>query len=316
MSLLSAASSNAQEVDYLLLALLLVSAAVLALVFGLMLLFVVKYRQDSPIDRGSLRKKTWRIETAWTAATLVAFFGLFIWGADLYVRQEQPPGGALKIYVVAKQWMWKAEHEGGQREINAVHLPIGRPIQLVMTSEDVIHSFFVPAFRLKHDVLPQRYETVWFTAQIPGTFHLFCTQFCGTDHAVMGGSIVAMREPDYEAWLAQNGPAETLADAGRTLFMRNGCSGCHGGQGVGGQQAGSTVRAPPLIGLYGSPVALADGSVVTADDRYIRDQMLMPQTERVKGYDPVMPNFSGVIGEEDVLSIVAYIKSLAPEKQL
>jgi cytochrome c oxidase subunit 2 len=292
----------------------LISGVVLALVFGLMLLYMFKYRAGSDIDRGALAEKTWRLETAWTVATLVAFFGLFVWGANLYVRLFQPPADALKIYIVAKQWMWKAEHAGGQREINAVHFPVGRAIQLVMTSEDVIHDFSVPAFRIKYDVLPGRYETLWFHADRPGSYHLFCTQFCGTDHAHMTGDIVAMPPPEYQKWLERNGTGETLAAAGKTLFMRYGCSGCHGGNGVGGDQARSTVRAPPLAGLYGSPVTLADGKVVTADDRYIRDCILLPDTQRVAGYPPVMPSFSGLIGEEDLLDIVAYIKSLAPEK--
>ncbi len=308
------ASTSAPEIDYLILALVLISCAVLALVFGLMLLYLFKYRAGSDIDRGALAEKTWRLETAWTVATLLAFFGLFLWGANLYVRLFQPPADALKIYIVAKQWMWKAEHAGGQREINAVHFPVDRPIQLVMTSEDVIHDFSVPAFRIKYDVLPGRYETLWFRSDKPGTFHLFCTQFCGTDHAHMVGDIVAMPQAEYQKWLEQNGAGETLAMAGKTLFMRYGCSGCHGGNGVGGNQSGSTVRAPPLDGLYGSPVTLSDGRVVTADDRYIRDCILMPDTQRVASYPPVMPSFTGQISEEDLLDIISYIKSLAPEK--
>lgn len=310
---LPAASVNAAEVDYLLLALLLLSGAVLALVFGLMFLYVIKYRAGSGIDRGAVAQKTWRIETAWTIATLVIFFGLFIWGADLYVRLFQPPANALKIYVIGKQWMWKVEHSGGQREIDAVHLPVGRPIELVMTSEDVIHDFSVPAFRIKHDVLPDRYETLWFTANRTGTYHLFCTQLCGTGHANMVGEIVAMSAPDYQKWLEQNGTADNLATAGKTLFMRYGCSGCHGGNGAGGAQAGSTARAPPLRGLYGSPVPLSDGTVVTAGDRYIRDSILMPEKQVVASYAPIMPSFSGQISEEDLVKLIAYIKSLASE---
>ena len=311
---LSAASDNAPEVDHLLLALLLISCAVLALVFGLMLLYVIKYRASSDLDRGTIAKKTWRIETAWTAVTLVIFFGLFVWGADLYVRMFEPPAGALKIYVVAKQWMWKVEHSGGQREIDAVHLPIGRPVELVMTSEDVIHDFSVPAFRLKHDVLPGRYETLWFTADRPGTYHLFCTQLCGAGHSSMVGEIVAMPAPEYQKWLEQNGASETLAAAGKTLFMRYGCSGCHGGDGADGNQAASTVRAPPLAGLYGSPVPLSDGTVVVADDLYIRDSILTPDKQVVASYVPLMPSFAGQIGEEDLLKLIAYIKSMAPER--
>jgi cytochrome c oxidase subunit 2 len=308
---LPAASSFAPEVDALIAALVGISLAVLALVFGLIWLYVIRYRASNDIDRGAVGQKSWRMETAWTTATLLAFFGLFLWGADLYVRLFQPPNDALKIYVIAKQWMWKAEHVGGQREINQVHLPAGRPIELVMTSEDVIHDFSVPAFRVKHDVLPDRYEMLWFRADQPGTYHLFCTQFCGTDHAHMVGDIVVMTGPDYQDWLQANGASETLADAGRTLFMRYGCSGCHGGTGAGGNQSVSTVRAPPLLGLYGSPVPLSDGTVVTADDRYIRDSILMPEKQVVASYAPVMPSFAGQISEEDLVKLVAYINSLA-----
>jgi len=307
------ASSSAPEVDHLIIALVLISCAVLALVFGLILLYLFKYRAGSGIDRGALAEKTWRLETAWTVATLIAFFGLFIWGADLYVRLFQPPADAMKIYVIAKQWMWKVEHPGGQREIDAVHVPAGRPIQLIMTSEDVIHDFSVPAFRIKYDVLPGRYETLWFSADRPGTYHLFCTQLCGVGHAAMVGEIVVMAAPSYQKWLEQNDAGETLAAAGKTLFMRYGCSGCHGGNGVGGNESASTVRAPALAGLYGSPVSVADGRVVTADDRYIRDCILLPDTQRVASYSPVMPSFAGQIGEADLIAIIAYIKSLTPE---
>jgi cytochrome c oxidase subunit 2 len=270
-----------------------------------MLKYVIVYRASNTADRGAPEQKTWRFEIAWTAATLVVFFLLFLWGADLYRELFQPPASALKIYVVAKQWMWKAEHNGGQREINALHVPIGRPIELVMTSEDVIHDFSLPAFRIKHDVLPGRYEMLWFRAEEAGTYRLYCTQFCGTDHARMTGEVVAMPAADYQAWLARNGTSNTLVAAGQALFIRYGCGGCHDGRG--------TVRAPALTGLYGSPVPLSDGSIVIADDRYLRDSVLQPSRQIVAGYQPVMPSFSGQIGEEDLVRLLAYLKSLAAE---
>jgi len=310
---LPAASSNAAEVDRLLWALMGISAAVLVLVFALMFRYIVKYRAGNPLDRGEVGRKTWRLETAWTIATLLAFFGLFVWGADLYVRLFQPPPGALKIYVVGKQWMWKVEHSGGQREIDALHVPAGRPIELEMTSEDVIHDFSVPAFRLKHDVLPDRYETLWFTPTQPGTYPLYCTQFCGLAHSNMVGEVTVLTPPDFEAWLARNGGSGTLAAKGRIIYMRYGCSGCHENQRtVAG--APSAVRAPPLEGLYGSRVPLADGSIVTADDRYLHDAIVLPERQIVAGYEPIMPSFSGQIGEDDLLMLMAYIKSLAPER--
>jgi cytochrome c oxidase subunit II len=184
-----------------------------------------------------------------------------------------------------------------------------------MTSEDVIHGFSVPAFRIKHDVLPGRYETLWFEATEPGTYRLFCTQLCGTGHSQMVGDIVAMSGPDYQKWLEATGASGTMASEGKTLFMRYGCSGCHGGTGTGGSQSVSTVPAPALAGLYGSPVTLDDGQVVIADEAYIRDCILIPEKRRVASYPPIMPSFSGIINEENVLKLVAYIKSLAPEKQ-
>ena len=308
---LTAATASASEVDHLIFTLILISCAVLALVFGLMFRYMFKYRAGSDVDRSGTNDKTWRVEVAWTSATLVAFLGLFIWGADLYVRLFQPPPDALKIYVIGKQWMWKVEHIGGQREIDAVHVPAGIPVQLVMTSEDVIHDFSVPAFRIKHDVLPGRYETLWFRADVAGTYPMFCTQFCGIDHARMLGEVVVLPQPDYQKWLERSDVGETLADGGKTLFMRYGCSGCHGGDGVGGSESSSTVRAPKLTSLYGSPVTLTDGRIVTADERYLRDCILIPDRERVAGYAPVMPSFAGEISEEDLLKIIAYLQSLA-----
>jgi cytochrome c oxidase subunit 2 len=302
-----AASSSGVEIDHLFWALLAISAAVLALVFGLMGVYVVRYRAGSPVDRGALGKKSWRFEIAWTGATLLVFLGLFVWGADLYVRLYEPPGGALKLNVVGKQWMWKIEHPAGQREINALHIPVGTPVELVMTSEDVIHDFAIPAFRIKHDVLPGRYETLWFQATRTGDFHLFCTQFCGTDHAAMIGEVDVLTQPDYQRWLDAEAPGGTLAAAGAELFRRYGCSGCHAGSG--------TVKAPALDGLYGSPVPLEDGRLVTADDRYLHDAIIQPDGERVAGFPPVMPSYAGQIGEEDLFDLIAYLKSRAPAKE-
>jgi cytochrome c oxidase subunit 2 len=300
------AASTGAQTDLLLLGLLGVSIAVLALVFGLMLLYAVRYRHNSPVDRGALAEKSFRFEISWTIATLVIFFGLFIWGSKIYVKLYQPPANALKIYVVAKQWMWKIEHAGGQREINALHVPIDTPVELVMTSEDVIHDFFVPAFRVKRDVLPNQYETMWFRADHIGTYHLFCSQFCGTAHSSMIGDVVVMSAQDYAGWLTTNGAGDTLAAQGKGLFVRYGCAGCHLG--------GGTVHAPSLAGLYGSPVPLSDGSTVIADDRYIRDSIMQPKSQVVASYQPIMPSFANVIGEDDLVRLVAYIHSLAAEK--
>lgn len=310
MNLLPAASAGARETDWLILSLLGISMLVLVMVLGLMLLYVIRYRHGSKLDRGSLARKTWRVETGWTAVTLVAFFGLFVWGANLYVRITQPRENPLTINVIGKQWMWKIEYPGGQREINSLHLPVDRNVQLLLTSEDVIHDFGLPEFRLKRDVLPGRYEALWLRADRPGRYHLFCDQFCGTDHASMVGRVEVMTAPDYQAWLQRSGTSEGLVAEGHALFIRNGCGGCHQAGLSGG---GGTVRAPSLDGLYMSPVPLADGTTVIADDRYLHDSIVYPREQVVASYAPVMPSFNKVIGEEDLVRIIAYIKSLASE---
>ena len=300
-------TGNAISTDWLLLGLLLVSAAVLALVFGLMLYYLVRYRYNSPVNRGDVRERSFWFEMSWTIATLVVFFGLFIWGSFIYIDDFQPPSDALKIYVVAKQWMWKVEHAGGQREIDALHVPVNKSIELIMTSQDVIHDFFVPAFRIKRDILPGQYETLWFRAREAGTYQLFCAQFCGTSHAAMIGDVYVLSDPDYSDWLAHNATSDTLVAQGHALFIRDGCDGCHGGQG--------TVRAPSLIGLFGSPVPLSDGTTIIADDAYIRNSILQPGKQIVASFAPVMPSFAGVISEDDVLKLVAYVESLATQPQ-
>lgn len=309
---LTQASANAGESDALIGGLMLISMVVLVLVFGLIWVYTIRYRAGSPIDRGKLTQKSWRFEVTWTSATLLCFFGLFIWGADLYTRLEIPPGRTMKIYVTGKQWMWKVEHAGGQKEINALHVPNDRAVQLVMTSEDVIHDFAIPAFRIKHDVLPGRYESLWFHATEPGTYHLFCTQFCGTDHAAMIGEVVVMNGAAYEEWLDRNGSTQTITESGRALFAQNGCGGCHQAGHVGG---GSAARAPSLDGLFGSTVALAGGGTAFADDSYIHDAITAPESQPLAGYAPVMPSYAGRISEEDLVRLVAYIKSLDAEDQ-
>jgi len=301
------ATADSGEVDVLFWALIGLTVAVLALVFGMLLRFSIRFHHASGVIRTHPMQTSWRVETAWTAATLIGFLGLFVWGADLYVREFEARPGAMTVTIVAKQWMWKAEHPEGQREINALHLPVDRPVQLRMTSEDVIHDFGLPEFRIKHDVLPGRYETMSFTPTKTGTFMLYCNQFCGVDHASMVGQVVVMSQPHYERWLAMTGATESLVAQGSRLFVQYGCSGCHRGGGRGGD---GTVRAPPLDGVYGSPVPLADGTTVIADDRYIHDSIVMPKKDIVASYEPLMPSFAGVIGEEDLVKLVEYIKSL------
>jgi len=302
-----AASTGAIETDYLLAAMVTISALILLLVFGLLFVFSWRYRASNPLHRGHLPEKSWRIEMGWTIATVFAFFALDVWAADLYLRDIKAPQDALKIYVTAKQWMWKAEQPTGQKEIDAVHVPLGRDIELILTSEDVIHDFSVPAFRLKQDVIPGRYMSTWFHPTKIGNYRLYCDQFCGTDHSLMTGEVVVMSKADYQNWLGRNGEENGYVAEGHRLFIQYGCSGCHQSTEGGG---GGTVRAPPLIGVYGSPVPLSDGTTVVADDKYIRDSILQPDRQVVASYPPVMPSFDGRMSEGDLVRIIAYVKSM------
>jgi cytochrome c oxidase subunit 2 len=297
------AAVTASRIDTLVIAELAIVALILCFVFGLMIVFGLRYRRGSSADRTHLVRKTWHWEIGWTAGSLAGFLALFVWGANLYVWLYQPPRGDLEIYVVGKQWMWKLQHPGGQREINELHVPVNKTVRLLLASQDVIHSFFVPAFRVKHDVVPGQYQTFWFKATETGRFKLQCTQYCGTQHAHMVGDIVVMSDADYTRWLGTQGVHESLAQQGEALFRRYGCSGCHG--------ANSTVHAPSLVGVYGSIVHLQDGSAVIADERYIRDSILLPRSQIVAGFPPVMPSFAGQIGEDDLMKLVAYIQSLS-----
>jgi cytochrome c oxidase subunit 2 len=296
------ASAYAGQLDFLFIGLLVIAGLTVGLLLFLLILFAVRYRETSRAERFPQSEKSWHWEVGWTAASFLIFVGLAIWGATLYLRLYQTPSDALQIFVVGKQWMWKAQHPGGQREINALHVPVGRDIRLVMASQDVIHSFFIPALRLKQDVVPGRYETLWFRADKVGRYRLFCAEFCGTDHAHMRGWLTVMEPSAYAAWLRNEGGGGALAQQGAALFRNYGCSGCH--------EPGGTVRAPPLEGLYGNPVPLSDGRVVRADEAYVRDSILLPKKDVAAGYEPVMPSFAGQASEEDVAKLVAYVQSL------
>jgi cytochrome c oxidase subunit 2 len=300
-------SAHASDVDLLFAGLMAMTVLVLTLLFFLLFTFAIRYRAGSSADRDHRIKKSWHWEVSWTAVTLAGFLVLFVWGAHLYFDPYAGRDDALPIYVVAKQWMWKTQHPGGQREINALHIPVAQTIRLIMASQDVIHSFFMPAFRIKRDVVPGRYESLWFEAERTGVYHLFCAEFCGTDHSRMSGEIVVLTKSEYEHWLAQQDVTGTLASEGANLFRQLGCSGCHA--------AGSTVRAPLLEGLYGRPVPLQSGEVVIANDKYIRDSILLPRSQVAAGYEPLMPSFSDKVTEDDLIRLIAYIKSLADAEQ-
>ena len=301
------ASSIASHVDSLYFAWLGLSGAVALAVAVLIVWFAVKYRVGSAADRTVVdhakheRMMHW-IEIGWTVIPLALFIAMFIWSADVFYEAVTVPKDALPIYVVAKQWMWHAEHPNGEREIDELHVPVGRPVELVMTSQDVIHSLSIPGFRVKQDVLPGRYTTLWFTATHPGEYHLFCTQYCGASHARMVGRVVVMEPAAFESWLSAHAGAQTMAARGADRYRQFGCSGCHG--------ANATVRAPKLEGLFGKPVQLQDGRSVIADERFIRDSVLLPNKDVPAGYEPNMPSFRGQLGEEDLLEIIEYVKSI------
>ena len=297
--MLPQASSFAPNVDHLFDTLLVLCAVVVVGVFAVMIGFCVKYRHGTDAVRTPTQGHL-GVELTWTLVPFVLFMAIFIWSTKLYLKLRTPPSDAQPIYVVAKQWMWKVQHPDGQREIDQLHVPVGQPVRLVMTSQDVIHSFYVPAFRVKQDVLPDRYTQLWFTATQAGTYHLFCAEFCGTDHSRMGGTVIAMPPADYARWLHAHAGVGLVAQ-GEQLFRQLGCSGCHDPQ--------SGVRAPDLDNLYGHTVPLSDGSQVLADERYLHDSILVPKKQIAAGYAPIMPSFEGRIGEEDVLALVAYLKN-------
>jgi len=291
----------AGQVDALYIYLLLVAGVMTALIFVAVIGLAIKYRRSrsriaQQID-GSLI-----LEITWSATPLFVMLTFFIWGAVLYFQERTPPADATEVYVVAKQWMWKIEHIEGQREINELHVPTGQNIKLIMTSQDVIHSFFVPAFRLKQDVLPGRYTTLWFKATRPGHYHLFCAEYCGTMHSGMGGDIVVMEPQDYAQWMASSATAP-LQHTGKALFASLGCATCHRFDVQG--------RGPDLTGVYNKPVLLEDGRTVIADENYLRESIVNPTAKIVNGFKPVMPTFQGIVSDEQLNALVAYVKSLS-----
>ncbi|MGC2084739.1 MAG: cytochrome c oxidase subunit II [Bradyrhizobium sp.] len=302
------ASTHAVTVDHIFYLLLVLSGATVVLVFGLILLFAVRYRRGSAAKRGPMPELlSHEFEIGWTLATLLTFAFLFWWVSSADLSSLAAPVGALEIHVVAKQWMWKTQHSNGAREINALHVPLNKPVHLLMSSQDVIHSFFVPAFRVKKDVLPGRDTDIWFQATKTGVFPLLCAEYCGTNHSMMRGKIIVMRQEDYARWLTEQPEGDDLAHEGAKLFIAQGCSGCHANS--------SSVHAPRLDGVYGRDVHLSDGRTIKADDAYIRDSILQPKRDIVAGYEPIMPSFKGLLDDGEIQSLTAYIRSLAQEKQ-
>ena len=291
----------AGQVDALYLYLVLVSAVMTLLIFVAVAVLAIKYRRRPGVLAHQIEGSP-ILETAWSIIPFGVMVTFFIWGAVIFFKERTPPTNATEVYVVAKQWMWKLEHMEGQREINELHVPVGQNVKLIMTSQDVIHSFFVPAFRLKQDVIPGRYTTLWFKATTAGTYHLFCAEYCGTSHSGMIGNVVVMEPQDYTQWMA-GGPSAPLPEAGKQLFASLGCTTCH--------RFDIQGRGPNLQGAFGKPVLLEDGRTVIADENYVRESILNPTAKIVSGFKPVMPTFQGLVSDEQLNALVAYIKSLA-----
>jgi len=298
----AAASNHALPVDLIYVFLVVLSTVMTLAIFGAIVIFGVKYRRHHGREAHQI-EGSMILEIAWSVIPLGIFMVVFGWGAVIYFHERTPPRGATDIYVVGKQWMWKIQHQEGQREINELHVPVDRDIKLIMTSQDVIHSFFIPAFRIKQDVIPGRYTTLWFRATTPGTYHLFCSQFCGTDHSGMIGQVVVMNPADYQTWMSGGTVSGSLAQNGETLFEQLGCSTCH--------RLDVQGRGPNLKGVFGKPVQLQDGRTVLADDNYVRESVLNPTAKIVSGFQPIMPSFQGQVSEEQLNALVAYVKSLS-----
>lgn len=300
------ASTFAKNVDLLYFFLVGVSLFFSVLIFCTVFYFAVRYRRRSETEIPKPIHGSMLLEAAWSGLPLLLTMVMFSWGAVLYFRINNAPARAIRVDVVGKQWMWKIQHPNGRREINELHVPLGQPVKLNMISEDVIHSFYVPAFRVKQDVLPGRYTSLWFEATKTGTYHLFCTEYCGTKHSGMIGSVVVMEPAEFEQWLAGTPAGETMEQAGERLFVQHNCNTCH--------NPTSGARGPLLDGLFGTKIRMATGETVTMDDTYIRESILNPQAKVVAGYRPVMPTFQGQISEEGILQLIAYIKSLTRQQ--
>lgn len=302
------ASSTAAEVDLLFIYLIAVSVFFTALIFILLMTFAIKYRRRTVSECPPPNHGLIGLEIFWTVIPLLITMTFFGWGTTLFFKNSRVPANALEIFVVGKQWMWKIQHPEGPREINELHVPLGTPIKLKMTSEDVIHSFFVPAFRIKMDVVPGRYTTAWFKAIKSGRYHLFCAEYCGTKHSGMIGFVHVMEENQYQNWLARGTSAsgmdisEPLQVQGEKIFKHLRCDTCH--------LAGAKIQAPELQGLFGKKVLLTNAQTITADEGYIRESILQPKSKQVEGYEPVMPTYQNQISEEEIIALIAYLKSL------
>jgi cytochrome c oxidase subunit 2 len=296
------ASAQAASVDGIYFFMLAVTAFFSLLIATLIVVFSIKFRRRHEDEVGVANHGALALELLWTIIPFLITMVMFGWGAKVFFDLYRPPAGAMEIYIVGKQWMWKAQHMEGQREINELHVPVGRPVKLIMGSEDVIHSFFIPAFRVKADVIPGRYNVLWFTATVPGRYHLFCAEYCGTQHSGMIGSVIAMEPSAFQAWLGGGNASDSPAAAGAKLFQDLACISCH--------RSDAQSPGPQLAGLFGHQVTLQNGMKVVADEAYIRESIVNPQAKVVAGFPPIMPTFQGLVTEEQLLQLIAYVRSL------
>lgn len=302
-----AASTIAGGVDKLYYVLTGITAFFTVLIFSIIFYFMVKYRRRSDEEHAPPTHTSMALELTWTIIPSMICAVLFVWASALYVRNARPPAASNEIFVIGKQWMWHVQHPEGPREIDELHVPVGVPVKLTMTSQDVIHDFYIPAFRVKKDVLPGRYSSIWFEATETGTFHLFCAQYCGTNHSQMIGWVYVMTPTDYAAWLAGGEQTVSMAQQGERLFSQFGCGTCH--------VSGNSGRGPSLAGIYGKPEKLASGQTQVVDEGLIRQAIVNPNSVRVPGYEAIMPTYQGQIDEEQVLQLIAYVKSLGSEER-
>jgi len=302
------ASTMAARVDALYFFLLAIAAFFTLLIAGLILYYAWRYRRRAPDEVGVSIHGGLALELTWTIIPALITVVLFVWGSSVFFAQQRPPDETINVYVVGKQWMWKFQHLDGHREINELHVPVGRAVKLIMTSEDVLHDVFVPAFRVKADVIPGRYTSIWFQATKPGHYHLFCAEYCGTRHSGMIGQVIVMEPNDYQTWLSGGAAEGSLASAGEKLFADLACNTCH--------RPDSQGRGPVLEGLYGKTVTMQNGENVRFDEAYIRESILNPTAKVAAGFQPIMPTFQGLVSEEQLLQLIEYVKSLKAQAEV
>jgi cytochrome c oxidase subunit 2 len=297
----------ADRVDGLFFFLLVIGVFFSVLIAGTIVFYAVRFRRKTPDAIGARIHGGLILEITWTVVPLLITMGIFVWGASVFFAMSRPPDETLNIYVVGKQWMWKFQHLDGQREIDELHVPVGRAVKLIMTSEDVIHDVFIPAFRVKADVIPGRYTNIWFQATKPGTYHLFCAEYCGTRHSGMTGQVIVMEPNDYQTWLSGGASEGSLASAGEKLFSDLACNTCHRPDAQG--------RGPVLQNMFGTKIGLQSGESVVMDEAYIRESILTPSVKVVSGFQPIMPTFQGLVSEDGLLELIEYVKSLKSADQ-